>query len=199
MTETLSETGGPPATRRIALNEFNGYRYLEIEEWYVHRPSGEHRKKKGISINAATYQFLKDAMREHDERIMNWIGKSYVPESVTVDQAQQHVKAERLRHESAQVELRGHVGRRNESLAIVSHEGGKDVVSFNTNHPFWAACNRVPAEFRPIIARLLQALARARIDVEGRFDEAGQVIMNEFSLLFSRYLSAADANEESAK
>lgn len=163
MTEqVLDEHGGTRRRKVFALNEFQGHRYFEIEEFFLNRGSHEWRKKKGVTFNKDAYRVLRETINRSDEKIMDWIGVGYVPEDVARYEEVQEMAVHDNRYAAGDLEVSTYREHRDPCFFHVEHEGQMDNVLLNDAHPMSTVLQSHDDRVKLIIATILAAYHRAR-------------------------------------
>ncbi len=186
--KVLAEQGSPRNRLVLALDEYQGHRYLDAREWYLDRKAEEWKpKKRGVTFNRDRFGALMELVQTRAEEIMDWLGVGYVPEHVArYEEAQAQAQLE-TRYRVGDLEIGTFSERRDPRFFRVEHEGGADRVSFNSEQ---AVASKLSNEdVAATLGAVLCAYQRARAMLSASPATDPEVLFEQLEFDWARYLS----------
>lgn len=175
----LGEQGGNRQHLIIALDSYEGYRYVDLRVFYR---KGEEwlPTKKGITLNRERLEALLAVLADHHEEVFDFLGTAYVPMEVGTASAAQHRALEALRYHLGRVEEESVVDTRSKRIFDVETRGNVTQVILNSSH---ALARRLAGQSS--VTELLAAYARARSDVASM--PGAEPVLAQLDSLWARY------------
>ena len=186
---------GPERKRtRFYLNLYEGHRLFGIREFFL--KNGEFNPtRKGINLNRDTFMELKRVLDRDEELILEWLRIGHIPEEVLrYQQAQEEARRRNFRL-VGDVEIQEVEDFRDKHLFHVKHEGAKDIVELNVNHPFAKAISEdeiskmTPVEIRGLFARFIASYARSRTLLLGSGASNPDILFEQSEFDWSEFAS----------
>jgi hypothetical protein len=201
MDRILGEDGPPHRRVRFTITDFEDNRLFDIRKYYLPRnPDSltgrrEFRPTKmGISLTRDNYIELRRVQETHNEDILEFLKIGQVREGMLrYHQAELEAKEKGFRLAN-KIEIREVDNFRDSHLFHVSHQGAKDVVELNTNHPFAKAIsieeitNSSPEEVRELFATMMATFARARSLLLGASASNPEILFEQTEFDWSKFL-----------
>jgi hypothetical protein len=193
----LGEEGPERNRTRFVLNLYKGHRLLDIRKYYRDKKTGEFKPKmQGINLNRDTFMELKRVLDRDEEAILEWLRIGHVPEEVLrYQQAQEEAKRKNFRL-VGDVEIEEINNFRDKKMFDVRHEGGRDIVELNINHPFVQSisegelANMTPGEIRGLFARLLASFGRSRTLLQNSGASEPEILFEQSVFDWSEFTGA---------
>ncbi|MDB4453811.1 transcriptional coactivator p15/PC4 family protein [bacterium] len=184
----LGEQGGDRQHLIIALDSYQGHRYIDLRLFY--RDGDEWSPtRKGITLNRDRLDALLSVLVDHRERVFDHLGTSYVPDEVRNSSEARGRAFESLRHHLGVLVAEPSTGLPSSTMFEVLAEGGRTRVRLNQKHSMIQELGAGQP-----VAALFTAFARARQDLEDFPGAEG--ILNELEALWARYSAGVNSDGE---
>lgn len=190
----LGESGGKRLKKVFELGEYKGAKYLEISEYFL--KDSDWQKKKAVTLNRETYGELTRVVSEHNEKIMDWIGKSYVPEDV---EQYAKVQAEAVLHNRyapCELIIETYNEPRDLSFYHVESRGRIEVVRLNLAHPTGEILSKQKKANQKLVSTILLTLFKAQSNFKGQRAFSPESLFEQLNSEWSRFLGAALREQE---
>jgi len=169
MSKTILEEGPPNKRLILTLKEYKGHPFLDIRYWYYDENTKELKpSRKGITLNKKNYLQVLKSFNVQNERILDWLGISDIPEEITKYINSQQKSLERSKYQTGKLSSCENSEDMDNCFFNVEHKGGLDKISYNSSHPFIKELLKLTKQtlegdlFQDIIDALLISYDKAR-------------------------------------
>jgi hypothetical protein len=185
--KVVTEQGSSHSRFVIALDEYEGHRYLDLREWFLEKKTKKWRpKKKGITLNRDRFRVVLELVEQKSEEVMDWLGIGYVPEHVARYVEAQEQAAITNEFVVGDLEISTHSERRDPRFFRVDHRGNTDKVSLNTEHRIASKLSDPDQAW--IVGAMLAAFSRARVMLGDAPATDPEILFEQLEQDWARYL-----------
>lgn len=195
VTETILEEGPSKKRLVVQLTEYEEHRLLDIRYWFYSKYQRELiRSKKGITLTKNYYLLIRNTLNRNNEKILDWLGVSYVPEHVQKYREEQEENIEKNIHKMGEIKKSSENEYYDKNFFQVEHKGGLDHIFYNESHPFHGELQSIGIDtdekklFLNLVNAILASYSKAKVKFENSPSTDPKILFQNLEYNWSEFL-----------